>query len=348
MQAMRNIHKYGLYLFIWWVFSGFAHASVCPISGMGGRRASEISTHCESNRPADANYHSARRLSAKGQYEKAIQYYKRAIGLTPEHICALNDLAWLLLTCPDARHRDLARAIELAKTAVSGNGKDCAPCWDTLGLALYRSGKSKDAHVCFQRATSLADPSDLESMGNYLDSLKFGGFSGRMKGEGLYKACHQGKGFKRIVKEANQLLFRRKDPKSAIDFYTVALIIAPEGAAHHMLHYRRALAWYRLDENHMSLVDAHKAIRYNPQYVPAYELSGTLMARQGHHDDALEIFSKALVLRPSSGSLQYNRAVSLFHLKHYEEALTAIDQAIKSHPGNPVYRRYRDKVLNKR
>ena len=53
-----------------------------------------------------------------GQWEEAIAQYNHLVEEGPQIAAAHNDLAWLLATCPDAKVRDAARAVELAKRAV--------------------------------------------------------------------------------------------------------------------------------------------------------------------------------------------------------------------------------------
>ena len=55
--------------------------------------------------------------SAKREYDKAIKDYDEAIRLDPKNDYALNNLAWLMATCPDAKFRNGKRAVELAKNA---------------------------------------------------------------------------------------------------------------------------------------------------------------------------------------------------------------------------------------
>jgi tetratricopeptide (TPR) repeat protein len=79
-----------------------------------------------------------------GQWDQARDAYSRAVGLGPKNAAAHNNLAWLLLTCPEARLRDPARALPLAKKAVElepTNGNSC----NTLGVAHYRVGDWKAA-----------------------------------------------------------------------------------------------------------------------------------------------------------------------------------------------------------
>jgi eukaryotic-like serine/threonine-protein kinase len=73
-----------------------------------------------------------------GQWLQARNDHARGVELDPQNALALNALAWLLATCPDATLRDPGRAVALAEKAValrrtSGN------CWNTLGVARYRA-----------------------------------------------------------------------------------------------------------------------------------------------------------------------------------------------------------------
>ena len=47
----------------------------------------------------------------KGEYGMAVGDYAEALRLKPDHVPALNDRAWLRATCPDAGHRDGAKAV---------------------------------------------------------------------------------------------------------------------------------------------------------------------------------------------------------------------------------------------
>src|SRR5262249_24155019 len=75
----------------------------------------------------------------KRQWDRAIADYSKAIELQdPKDATTLNNLAWLLATCPDSTLHDSKRAVELATKTVdlepTGNN------WNTLGVAQYRAG----------------------------------------------------------------------------------------------------------------------------------------------------------------------------------------------------------------
>jgi uncharacterized protein HemY len=53
-------------------------------------------------------------------------------------------LAWLRATAPDREVRDSAQAVTLARQCTH-LAPDYRNCWNTLGVALYRSGKWRDS-----------------------------------------------------------------------------------------------------------------------------------------------------------------------------------------------------------
>ena len=75
--------------------------------------------------------------------QQAIDNYRRAVEANPDDVLACNNLAWVLLTAPEAL-RDVQAALPLAEKAVRpipGN-----PVYrNTLGLAYYRAGQYREA-----------------------------------------------------------------------------------------------------------------------------------------------------------------------------------------------------------
>jgi tetratricopeptide (TPR) repeat protein len=116
-------------------------------------------------------------LTARGRTEEAADEYRQALAgyqavldRDPKRAPTLNNVAWLLATCPDARLRDPARAVELAKRAT-----ELAPqygyLWNTRGVAHYRAGDWDAARTALE--TSIAryagrpEVSKLESFSTF-------------------------------------------------------------------------------------------------------------------------------------------------------------------------------------
>jgi Zn-dependent protease with chaperone function len=87
-------------------------------------------------------------------YGKAVAAYENVIRIDNKNIHALNNLAWLFVTCPDETFRDGARALELASMAVSIKRE--AFVLDTYAEALALNKQSAAAIEAAKEALSLA------------------------------------------------------------------------------------------------------------------------------------------------------------------------------------------------
>src|SRR5881275_1135236 len=93
--------------------------------------------HCRAAlliRPGNPDCHTilAIALDESGHSVEAIQHYERALEISPQSVSALNNLAWLLATCPDVSLRNGARAIQLAQQADQFSGGTNAVVLRTL------------------------------------------------------------------------------------------------------------------------------------------------------------------------------------------------------------------------
>lgn len=82
--------------------------------------------------------------SDKGEFDRAIADYERALELNPNLASAMNSLAWDLATMPSASRRDGARAVELAEQALAFNKREPG-FLDTLAAAYAEAGRFADA-----------------------------------------------------------------------------------------------------------------------------------------------------------------------------------------------------------
>jgi serine/threonine protein kinase/WD40 repeat protein/tetratricopeptide (TPR) repeat protein len=101
-----------------------------------------------------------------GNYELAINNYEKSIELKPLSF-AMNNLAWLLATCPDKQFHDTKRALELADTAVRLE-PNSSTFTNTLGVTQYRSGLWRESIETLKRAESLSPNTDLGFNGFFI------------------------------------------------------------------------------------------------------------------------------------------------------------------------------------
>jgi serine/threonine protein kinase/WD40 repeat protein len=89
-----------------------------------------------------------------GRFHEAKVAFEKALAAEPEDALAQNNFAWLLATCPDAKLREPARAVELAQRAVKLKAK-AATYWNTLGVAQYRKKDYKEAIDSLNKSTAM-------------------------------------------------------------------------------------------------------------------------------------------------------------------------------------------------
>jgi len=104
-------------------------------------------------------------------YDKAVADYAEAIRLNPKLESAYNALAWLLATCPDAKHRDGAKAVELATKLVDLSAGKVADHLDTLAAAHAEAGDFDKAVEAQKRALALPGTADAVTR-DYRERLK--------------------------------------------------------------------------------------------------------------------------------------------------------------------------------
>jgi len=115
------------------------------------RRALEI-------RPdfAEAHCHLGIALARQGRVEESVTNYKKALEIDPDYVEALNNLAWLRATWPDASYRDGTEAVELAQRVVTITGGQQPELLDTLAAAYAEAGRFENAVTTARWAMELA------------------------------------------------------------------------------------------------------------------------------------------------------------------------------------------------
>jgi len=108
--------------------------------------------------PDDADAHTGlgNALLRKGALKEVIAHYNQAVALAPTDPHSRSNLAWVLATSSDASIRDGAKAVELAKQAVSLSGGREPLFLRTLAAAYAETGHFSDAIAVIQQAEAIA------------------------------------------------------------------------------------------------------------------------------------------------------------------------------------------------
>lgn len=92
----------------------------------------------------------------QGRLAEAIDFYAEAIRLQPDLVEALRNLSFLRATCPDARYRNGAEALQLAEEAVRLTGRQDATALDALAAAYAENGRFTEAAATALQAKAVA------------------------------------------------------------------------------------------------------------------------------------------------------------------------------------------------
>jgi Zn-dependent protease with chaperone function len=97
----------------------------------------------------------ATRALQRGDPDGAERYFRLVLQVTPEDAQARNNLAWVLVTRPDARPEQLREGLELARQAAEAAQQ--AYIWDTLAESYYRLRRYDAAVEAAGKALMLAE-----------------------------------------------------------------------------------------------------------------------------------------------------------------------------------------------
>lgn len=106
--------------------------------------------------PADEQYKVAIKLYNQGDHVGAITRYRLALQSDPDLPEALNNLAWLLATTPDASLRNGAEAVQLGEKTCALTRYRVPALVGTLAAAYAEAGRFDDAVTTVQKACALA------------------------------------------------------------------------------------------------------------------------------------------------------------------------------------------------
>ncbi len=120
--------------------------------------------------PSDAVIHNnvGLLLKRQGKMEEAIAHYQAALRIKPDAFLALNNLAWARATAAEARFRDGAEALKLARRADELTDHKDVEVLDTLAAAQAETGDFSAAARTAEQAAKLAEASNQKQMADQI------------------------------------------------------------------------------------------------------------------------------------------------------------------------------------
>ncbi|MDW8309486.1 MAG: tetratricopeptide repeat protein [Verrucomicrobiales bacterium] len=105
---------------------------------------------------ADGQYYLGAALARQKRLADAVRAFEAALRAEPNHVMALNDLAWIRATADAPELRNPAEAVRLARRACELTDYENAFYLDTLGVAHSEAGRMEAAAAVTARAAALA------------------------------------------------------------------------------------------------------------------------------------------------------------------------------------------------
>jgi tetratricopeptide (TPR) repeat protein len=117
---------------------------------------------------ADGHYNLGTALLRKHEIDEAIVHYERSLQIAPLSAETMNNLAWVLATCPEASLRNGQKAIELAQKADQLSRGQSPVFSRTLAAAYAETGRFNDAIAAAQRSLQLANDQNNSALASKL------------------------------------------------------------------------------------------------------------------------------------------------------------------------------------
>jgi protein O-mannosyl-transferase len=123
---------------------------------------------------ANAQYNLGVILYERGKRREALSACRKAIAIQPDDVVSMEQVAWILATCPEASLRNGREAVVLAERAVELSDGNTASVYSTLAAAYGEAGQFREAVRAAQRAVALAlEQDDKESAAIFGIQMKF-------------------------------------------------------------------------------------------------------------------------------------------------------------------------------
>jgi tetratricopeptide (TPR) repeat protein len=266
--------------------------------------------------------------ASRGEYDKAVADFSRAIGLEPG-----MRAAWMLR----------GRALVAGASRVSGAGENL----DGFATMFFIDGTvSADKKAVYDKAIEdftraiALDPDDKKAWGErgraYAHKEDYdtaiADYCQAIKLDPEYAAAYNARGGAYHLK---------KDHERAIADYDQAIRLNPEYAD---AYNARGVVRYATGDYDNAIADYGQAIRLNPEDTMAYSNRGGAYVATGDYDNAIADCGQAIRLDPQNVLAYGNRGGAHFAKGDYDAAIADCGQAIRLDPQNAAAYRNRGRA----
>ena len=259
------------------------------------------------------------------KYQEALPFFEQAIVDNPNYVQGYKGKGNVLL-----QQRQYEKAIRLYEKAIELDPL-YADAYINIGVVLYHQEHLEQAIEYMDKAISI-DPGNKKACFD--------------KGLALR---HQGK-LKEAIQAYNEALSRNPcDPevyrskcmiiadmggdfKEDIEAFGAAIAMDPDN---YNAYYCKGLAHDYEDEVEEANSCFDKAIQINPENPLAYAAKGDLLKSYCRYNEAIECFDNLIQIKlPHCADACYNKAVCLYNLESFPQALEWTEKAIQMEPEN--------------
>ena len=294
--------------------------------GISEARAKELEEFAKLNNGDNSNslLEEGKAYLKNGEYDKAIEIFKKAVELNP------NDYDnWHWLGTSYLNNEQYPETINPFKRAVELNPNNEGN-WCILGYSYNKNGQHSEAEECYKKAIEL-NPNNADNW----DSLA---------------------GFYNDIKEYNKTIETYKraielNPNGDYNWY-FNLSFYYEGELNKAIEVlKRAVElnpnsdnnWYWLgisyydNEQHSEAEECYKkAIELNPNYEGNWSILASLYEDNEEYDKAIECYKKVVELNPDSGYNWRELGEAYISNGEYDKAIECYKKAVKLEPNNSV------------
>ena len=257
----------------------------------------------------------------KGDYEKAIMAYEKAIERNPEDAGAYKNLG-----ITHTRRGDYERAITAYEIAIERNPED-AKAYFNLGYNYGERGDYEKAITAYEKAIEL-NPEDAEAYFNL--GYNYGERGDYEKAIMAYeKAIELNPEYANAYYNLGYIYSERGDYEKAITAYEKAIELNPEDAE---AYFNLGYNYGERGDYEKAIMAYEKAIELNPEYANAYYNLGYIYSERGDYEKAITAYEKAIELNPEYAEAYNSLGNTHTNRGDYERAITAYEKAIELNP----------------
>jgi len=244
---------------------------------------------------ARAHYNLGMSFHRRGEYQQAVDEYRRALQLDNQVPAYHINLGSALESAGDVDAASLAytEALRLAPEVVFPLQR--------LGMLAYQRGELDRARQFFQKTVAL-QPDEGENYYN-LGLIDYRGEDYEAAIRNFLQALDKGYEKAQVYYNLGLSYFHADALGPAIESYRQALRLNPEDP---LAHLNLGVAYRKRGEFDAALWEYDRVLELNPESVSAHVNQGVVYRMQGKRDEAIAAYQAALALDPENETARFN------------------------------------------